>query len=1316
MSAIYKLSIQGIRSFDSNDRETIEFGKPLTLIVGMNGSGKTTIIECLKYATTGDLPPNSKGGVFIHDPKITGEKDVRAQVKLAFTSANGLNMIVTRNIQLLMKKTTTTFKTLEGQLVAINSSGDRSTLSTRSLELDAQVPLYLGVPKAILEYVIFCHQEDSLWPLSEPSNLKKKFDEIFQAMKFTKALDNLKSIKKDMSVDIKLLKQSVEHLRLDKDRSKAMKLNIHQLQTKIDHYHKEVSQIEFQLSEITGQSDKLFKSNQDFQKILSKVENLKNAKISISDQVKRLSNSIDIIDLSKPDLQNLLDNFSKVLMDKNNQLKDLEASTSNLKDRQSSLQNSSNSLIRRQGELEAGKETYEKNLNHLSSLKEAFQHRFQDLSDIKNNDMAQINHKMSQFKAFISHDLTNTAKKFEEEIQLKETSLSELVKSITVDSQNLEYNKKDRTKLICDTEELAEKIRSFKNSFTEDDLKNELENLKAYKEKLQTWENENIIPKLNQQIEEKNNEMIILENQIEKFQDRIMKTNQQADLYAKLGLIKKSVGAKSDELQKIIQTLLNNSKIRQIFPIMQDFKQDFQGSDLEMDFQKLFINMQKNIAINNKEMHEIDREYTNALYNFNTIEKDLQENQQSKQKVTQLLNENLPEDCTIDEYSDVLEESELSYKTALENLKMHQTTLEFNRKALEIAERDSCCYLCSRKFENDSFKSKLLQELKIKTDANFEKSLKDTVQNEKEYLDSLRLLDKHIISLSSINEKINNSREHLEKANEETKSSKLKLYELETKSTTLRNEKEFAESDIRPLIERFTYVEKEIKDLENNSKSISDELSIYSSSGDGIQTVDELRDQQRKMNDSLRQLRKHILGIQMEKDEKVKESSRIISLTKEKELKVSEIESSLTQKQNIDNSIKSKEVNIKDIDSRVEALESRIVSLQNKRDESKNVLDQLKNERDLQISNKQKNVADVNRLIDRYQTIYKEVIDFESKGFNKLQTTVKELGSNKVQMQEVKEQLDVKMNEVNEEKRKLADSNNEEKNLRQNLELIGLKSQFQNIESEINKLDVQNAEAERDKYQEESLRLRTNFEKLSSENAGKLGEMKQLQNQIDSLTHQLRTDYKDIEKNYHKEWVELQTRSFVTDDIDVYSKALDSAIMKYHGLKMQDINRIIDELWKRTYSGTDIDTIKIRSDEVSSTVKGKSYNYRVVMYKQDVELDMRGRCSAGQKVLASIIIRLALSETFGANCGVIALDEPTTNLDEENIESLAKSLHNIINMRKHQKNFQLIVITHDEKFLSHMNAAAFTDHFFKVKRDDRQKSQIEWVDINRVTY
>jgi ABC-type molybdenum transport system ATPase subunit/photorepair protein PhrA len=30
-----------VRSFDSRESETIEFGKPLTLIVGPNGTGKT---------------------------------------------------------------------------------------------------------------------------------------------------------------------------------------------------------------------------------------------------------------------------------------------------------------------------------------------------------------------------------------------------------------------------------------------------------------------------------------------------------------------------------------------------------------------------------------------------------------------------------------------------------------------------------------------------------------------------------------------------------------------------------------------------------------------------------------------------------------------------------------------------------------------------------------------------------------------------------------------------------------------------------------------------------------------------------------------------------------------------------------------------------------------------------------------------------------------------------------------------------------------------------------------------------------------------
>lgn len=40
--------------------------------------------------------------------------------------------------------------------------------------------------QAILEHVVFVHQDDSTWPLGEPSTLKKRFDDIFAATKYTK--------------------------------------------------------------------------------------------------------------------------------------------------------------------------------------------------------------------------------------------------------------------------------------------------------------------------------------------------------------------------------------------------------------------------------------------------------------------------------------------------------------------------------------------------------------------------------------------------------------------------------------------------------------------------------------------------------------------------------------------------------------------------------------------------------------------------------------------------------------------------------------------------------------------------------------------------------------------------------------------------------------------------------------------------------------------------------------------------------------------------------------------------------------------------
>lgn len=78
MSKIRRLSLRGIRNFEDSEDALLRFSCPMTLILGPNGTGKTTIIEALKYATTGEFPPSSdKGKSFIHDPNLASTGSVQ---------------------------------------------------------------------------------------------------------------------------------------------------------------------------------------------------------------------------------------------------------------------------------------------------------------------------------------------------------------------------------------------------------------------------------------------------------------------------------------------------------------------------------------------------------------------------------------------------------------------------------------------------------------------------------------------------------------------------------------------------------------------------------------------------------------------------------------------------------------------------------------------------------------------------------------------------------------------------------------------------------------------------------------------------------------------------------------------------------------------------------------------------------------------------------------------------------------------------------------------------------------------------------------
>ena len=201
MASIDAMSIRGIRSFGPDEAETIKFAKPLTVIVGENGCGKTTIIECLKYATTGCLPPGAQSGQsFVHDPKIAGRTEVKGQIKLKFKNRVPQTMVCVRDLQVTQTRTKITFKALEGVLVMYQfaedgTRTDKVSITHACTKMDSIMPELLGVPKSVLEHVVLCHQEESNWPLAEGAKLKERFDQIFESDRYTKALNDTKNMK-----------------------------------------------------------------------------------------------------------------------------------------------------------------------------------------------------------------------------------------------------------------------------------------------------------------------------------------------------------------------------------------------------------------------------------------------------------------------------------------------------------------------------------------------------------------------------------------------------------------------------------------------------------------------------------------------------------------------------------------------------------------------------------------------------------------------------------------------------------------------------------------------------------------------------------------------------------------------------------------------------------------------------------------------------------------------------------------------------------------------------------------------------------------
>jgi len=234
LTMLRQLTISGVRSYSDTNEQTIEFMSPLTIILGSNGSGKTTIVESIQYCLTGAFPPLSDNGKrFVREPEIEHSSAVKARIQLVATGTNNQTLTITRRFQVSLKEGKKAFQTFDtavelgpmDQSDGDDSDGGENTkntkntknskntknnaVSNRNRDLVDHIPKLLGIPPAIMQHVLFLHHEDSHWPLSEDKKVKDRFDVIFSSDKYSDALNQYRDHRREL-----VSKQTEERHRL----------------------------------------------------------------------------------------------------------------------------------------------------------------------------------------------------------------------------------------------------------------------------------------------------------------------------------------------------------------------------------------------------------------------------------------------------------------------------------------------------------------------------------------------------------------------------------------------------------------------------------------------------------------------------------------------------------------------------------------------------------------------------------------------------------------------------------------------------------------------------------------------------------------------------------------------------------------------------------------------------------------------------------------------------------------------------------------------------------------------------------------------
>jgi len=1198
------------------------------------------------------------------------------------------------------KKSTISLRTLEGVIIREGVNGEPIQITSKCIELDREMVTAFGVSTAILENVIFCHQEESNWPLSEGKQLKSKFDDIFAATKYMKALELIRKLRVEKLQTVKISRAEIGHLKTYRDMLNQKQRQYAEIDERRQTAKEHVENVQTKLQPIDNRLEFIGKESSKMVDFQRRMDRLTNECEALKKQIRDLKNLLDEpFGGSEDELKSLIRNFQDDQDEKKREVENLESKKISFERKLEKLTSKRTSDIGRLGALEFEER---QNQSNQKRFEEIFVEFLRETTE--NFSKNELIDRLERRKASEEKLLMEKRSKFdriETEIQRDVDQLKEqrikIESTIKFKSSQIEKNLREIHDVKVEQKRIDENAAQLTELDRRIDVKEkEIEEKFRHGTKIDALKNEIV------QNEKRRNDLQI---ELKILNDEIDRLLSQAKVNTEFEMFRKEKVERDEQIRKI--KLRHNEIFSQIF----NGKIPSNDVEIRREFDEKLREIYQNRST-------IEREIGNLRKNLSTNEEKrraLAEEIRRKDALKNEFHDRLDEQLHGERFDEYFEKVSRELKEKQDEkgnfVGMEKTYRKFVEQLKKKEENvDPCCPLCYRKFDKQSESDQLVRDIesmikgpeyrrKIDRDLTFlqekfEKSLNlQPIQEQLTNLESnelpqlktqLKQLDKQIIELK------NDEKQFEEKFNEWP-----------------IDQIDLAKNDVI-LLEKFI---KERDEFERKIEFCREKLGPTAN----LRSIDEVK---AKKDEIQNEFDRHDENLRFQHAE-IRSQQDFLQQLRENltELKNSKLK--------LNSDVQRKER----LDDQLDKLTKQIQMLKNEIENEKETLEPLRIEIEEKTTEKTRLVvekdATIARLTETIDTIEQKEIEAKNlftsieKFENRTSKILVELRSTIFQMSNDEKDLQTNFNDcltkISTLKNEIARAEIRFRQLNDQRQLFRLEFELEEKNNEFRQFEEKTHGFKLDSLIREEKQLRTSQDALIKEKHTAAARLASFDQQLNELKQELDQDHlKNAQQRYLKHFIQQTVEEIASQDLERFYKVLDQTMMTYHTEKMNQLNKIIRDLWRTTYRGSDIDAIEIRSDvdEENAMKTRRTYNYRVVMLKAGSVMDMRNRCSAGQKVLASLIIRLALAEAFCLNCGILALDEPTTNLDFENIDGLAQALIEIVKSRANLKNFQLIIITHDEDFVDSLGKSAYAEKCYRVSKSNNGLSKIDVCNIS----